>query len=215
MSSNLTLITHINLNRYIDRAPCFASINTQTDKNFNHKVIYLDCKSNDDFIRKRHKSIKSCYGFFAFVDDDDFIRDDTVCWLNKAISKYPDAGMVYSNERHQMGEYGIIDAKASNEYEGLLWSATRLHHICAINSKYITDKSLELALKAQCGIEWCMKAEAALQYGAVYINEYLYTYCYHDLMLSHTVQDKFKNSKEIFIPEFKKWQKFFGQIPTL
>lgn len=205
----LTVVTHVNRNRNIDISRCIDSIDDSLCGDARHLII----SNYSDFLKARHEAVFKKEGFIAFIDDDDFIERDCIKFLNDAINKNTRAGIIFSNEKRYYSEYDIISEKAGSCYEDLLFSASKIHHICAINSEYITKKSIELALQANCGIEWCMKAEAGLAHGAVHINEFLYNYVQHKNQLSCSVGHHFKNCKKIFLPQFAKWQKHFGEIP--
>jgi len=210
----LTIITHCNVNRDIDRSKCFDSIERALgllDCDWN--ILPLDCKTHNDFLIARHESVTSRKGFIAFVDDDDWIEPDAIRLLLGAIEQNPNTGIVYSDEGIAHDNCDIICSKAGTEYGDMLYGAGRMHHICAINSEHVTSTSLHIALKAGCGIEWAMKAQAELTAGAVYIPKKLYNYRIHNDRITNQVSKNFNLCHDIFIPQFKQWQKYHGTIP--
>lgn len=216
----LFIVTHVNVNREVDRSRCFRSVEkAMVGLDVEWNIIRLDCKSHEEFLTERHKSIENRQGFVVFVDDDDWLEPIAIYDLLRAIEKNHNVGIVYTDENHAFINDGIIAnkilSKAGSCYEDLFYSASRIHHLCAINSAYITQESLILALSSGCGIEWAMKAEAALQHGAMYIPKPHYNYLIHNDRVTSKVNVNFNRCKEIFLPKFTEWQKYFGKIPVL
>lgn len=210
----LTIITHVNPNRTIDNKRCFESVRNGLANTARHVVLECDAKDYRDFLIARYQSLK--FGeWVAFVDDDDYINPLAIQLFEYCINLYPHSGIIYTNEIIE-DDHGRTIRHAGETYESLFESASSIHHMCAIRTNAVSSQSLNLALHAGCGIEWAMKAEASLKYGAIHIPEPLYT-----TVRRHNERNvcnhgyKYHDNHHLFINKFKEWQHFTGTIPKM
>lgn len=207
----ITVITHHNPNRNVDINRCVQSVNAALQHGDKHIFIECDAKIHTEFLQARFDSLK-LGDYVCFVDDDDYIPENVLAIARQCIIENPDVGLYFTRECRVIGN-DIIQCKAGENYENLISGPTSMHHLCVFNTKYITIECLDIAIKAQCGIEWVIKCWLALQYGAIHIPIDGYFYCLHKHQLSGKMARKFFDNRSFFKGVFAGWQKYYGQIP--
>lgn len=207
----ITVITHHKPRESISVKRCVQSVSDALQEGDCHYFLELDGSEYYNFANERFSAMK--YGdYVCFVDDDDHIPSNVLSIARDCILKNPNYGIYYTRECKVIGN-DIIPCKAGDKYENLIISPTSIHHLCIFNTKYITNDCLDVALKAQCGIEWAMKAYLGLTHGAMHIPIDGYYYCLHKDQLSHKMTKNFFDNHNFFKGAFAGWQKHYGQIP--
>lgn len=180
----LTLVTHTKTVWARDITRCVKSVEKAIDglTEVKHLVIPDRRTSTgfESFARLRYTA-KDLDQYIAFIDDDDYISEDSIKTLLKYLKQRPELGIVYSSEITLTDETFSNNASeiAHYTYESIIEKQPT--NLCIINTKYITDRSLELSIKHKLRIENVMKLEAALEGGALYVqvNGYFHTVDHH------------------------------------
>lgn len=211
-SKMLHVITHVNSNRNIDRTRCLGSIQANLTTQVRHHMIPLRCNTHQEFLVERYRAL-SLGDLVCFVDDDDFLESSSVFQLIiDAFNTFPNIGCVYTDEYRYHSQSTIIHSKSGSTYESVFDSAQRIHHLVAYRSACVNKESLNIALKAGCGLEWAMTAQSMLTHGAVYIPIPAYNWVLHSQQITNLVNHNFKNIKPLFHDQFKQWQRNFGNV---
>ena len=213
MNLGLTVVTHTvpTINRDISRS--LESISMALPDNSRHIIIEHD-GCFDTFLIARYDALK-LDDIVIFVDDDDYISPESLRLCKDALSNN-DVGIAFTNEIkvmengiHRRSVCPIMHSDICNHPE-------TIHHMVAYRTKYINKRSLELALKYECGIEWTTKVDAALTAGAIFIPHDGYYWIQHTLQTHRTpeIQKKFKKNLSLMSDEMKGWVKQDSEILT-
>ncbi len=141
----------------------------------------------------------------VFVDDDDYISKESLSLCVAAMADN-DVGLAYTRERVLRNDgFHCLNYLCRN-YEDIYRSPSAIHHMAAVRSSAVTERSLALAAKWGCGIEWIMKAEAALTQGAIHIPHTGYFYVQHPGQVSHVVGKQFTKAIKPIGDAFRSWR---------
>jgi len=213
MSLSLTVVTHTNSRHPRDASACLASVQAALIERCRHVVIPLDTDL-DGFIAARYAAMQ-LDEVVAFVDDDDTIAPDALR-LCLAALEGNSLGVAFTDCMVQCADGIARQGLACPTYNELLRYPAAMHHLVAVRSEYVTARSLALAQQHGCGIEWIMKAEAALTQGAVHIPYIGYYYVKHpqqqQLSGQAEVRQRFVKAVKPIGTELKAWARFEGAI---
>lgn len=173
MPLSLTVVTHSNVNYQRDTSRCIASVRAALTGACKHVVIPL-VTDNNGFMQARYDALK-LGDVIAFVDDDDTITPDALALCLDALNKYP-VGVAFTDCTIVCADGQERRAAPCQGYGDIASRPSALHHLVAIRTSAVTPRALALAQQYGCGIEWIMKAEAALTQGAVHIPKVGYHY---------------------------------------
>jgi len=212
MTLGLTVVTHTNikLNRNISR--CVQSVKNALPENGKHIVIG---HSGDyiQFLKDRHNAM-SLDDVIVFVDDDDYISEDSLKICMDALVAN-DVGIAFTYEIKVMKDGSQKRSSRPFLHSEICKGPEIVHHMVAYRTKYISERSLNLALEYNCGIEWTMRTDAALAGGAVFVPIDGYYWVQHDTQ-SHKIKDlqnTFRNSIFWMSQEMKTWGNVDKEIP--
>lgn len=208
----ITVVTHHNPHRDIDVTRCIQSVNAALQPGDKHIFIECDGKNYADFAKARFDALK-LGDYVCFVDDDDYISIDALSIARRCIIDNPNVGLYFTRESKDF-RGDIIQCKAGDSYECLVKSATAIHHLSIFNTKYLNKECLDVAIQAECGIEWALRCWMALQHGAIHIPIEGYFHVLHDQQISLLMPKYYRQSFSFFKGVFAGWQKHYGQIPT-
>jgi hypothetical protein len=211
--TSLTVVTHTCGVWNRDLTRCLASVNEALPKNAKHLVIELDARY-ENFQEARFEAIK-LDEFIVFVDDDDYISKDSLQLCLQALED-TGAGLAFTDEvlvgidgREQHHNCGSIN------YDMIRCSPQVIHHMAMMRTSAMSSRSIELARKYKCGIEWIMKADAASK-GAIHVPIDGYFWVQHLNQHSRTPvwQTAFRNNLRLIGKELSNWNTLAGKIPS-
>lgn len=208
----LTVVTHTNVRYARDISRCVASVKAALTPECSHVVIELDV-DYDGFVEARYKALKLGEAI-AFVDDDDYITPDALRLCLQALNQ-GDPGLVFTKELSHFPDKSTSLGLQCPDYRTISSSPSAIHHLAAIRTEAVTDRSLDLAKKHGCGIEWVMKAEAAIFHGAVHIPKIGYHYVRHPGQTTCQVVDLHRKGIKPIAEELRAWRGHTGLIPIL
>ena len=212
MSLGLTVVTHTTNRRRSDINRCTESIKNALPINAKHVIIECN-ECFDTFLFCRYNALK-LDDVVIFVDDDDYISKDSLRLCMDALNAN-DVGIAFTyeikvmtNGNHWRNTPPINHSEICNHPE-------TIHHMVAYRTKYISERSLNLALKYGVGIEWTMSVCAALSAGAIFVPVDGYYWVQHNAQFHKdpNIQEKFKNSLLQMSEEMKSWIKIDSAIP--
>lgn len=163
----LTVVTHTNPKKTRDISKCLESVKAALPENARHEVIELATATAIEYAQARHKTML-LDDIVVFVDDDDYIAPDSLWMCLEAINK-TDAGLAFTNEVIVAPDLTERIVSHSTKYELIGITTQIIHHMAMFRTKCVTSKSLDLAVKFECGIEWAMRSQAAFAQGAVHV----------------------------------------------
>ncbi len=211
----LTVVTHTMKSWNRDLSKCIQSVKDALPSNSKHVIIELDDGLDyAGFQELRFEALK-LGEVIVFVDDDDYISKDSLTLCMQALNSVK-AGIAFTDEV-RMGDKGIEKVnKYSATYDMISIHPQVIHHMTAIRTCAVTDRAIKLAQKHECGIEWIMKAEAALTMGAIYVPINGYYWVQHDAQYSKSteLQEKYRSSMTQIGIELRTWGNKTGDIPT-
>lgn len=164
MTKALTVVTHTQGNRPELLERCKASVAAALPPGAEHIVI--PCHENWGEARLAAMRMNE---FVTFVDDDDTIHPMTLKYCLDAIQTH-DAGLACTNEA-TVDINGTImhEHKKAKFYGAIPVSPRTVHQLCLIRTKWVDPRALDLHNKYGMGVDWFIKASAALQGNAVHV----------------------------------------------
>lgn len=152
-------------------AQCQAAVEAVKTHEMEHKILVTPVF--EEWARSKFREVLDS-DFTAFVDDDDEVLDA----LPEAfeVMKANDVGIVCAPEIIAYPRGHTINTSFNKSYEGVRECPLELHHLCIINPKYV-DKDVLAILEKRTdlvGVDWMIKASAALNGGAITLNRYGY-----------------------------------------
>jgi hypothetical protein len=129
-----------------------------------HHVI----EQREGFEQARWDAFQSAE-FVALVDDDDEVCNDALNLCMAAILE-TGAGVAFTDQAvvDEQGETLRTDS-GELRYRDVARSPQSIHHLAIVRRSAISDEALTAARQAGTGIEWMVKANAALRHGAVHV----------------------------------------------
>jgi glycosyltransferase involved in cell wall biosynthesis len=215
MRLGMTVVTHTCPKWGRDISRCVNSVNAALPANAKHVVLEIG-DDPADFIEQRYRAL-SFDDVIVFVDDDDYISQDSLSLCLDALEE-SGAGIAFTSEI--IVHPGGIEThrhRDNIQYDLISQSPIVIHHMTAIRSSAVSDRSINLARKHAVGTEWIMKSEAALFHGAIHVPTLGYYWCHHDNQYhkSYEINIKYIEKRELISNEIKKWGGFHhGVIPT-
>jgi hypothetical protein len=140
----------------------------------------LDCKDFKVFERMKWEA-RLLGEHVCFVDDDDLVINDSIRKCMSAFDADPTLGCVFTNQEliDQEGNH-LPDLEGMEQdkvytYQEAAYSAQTIHHLAIVRSDAIDTRAYGVTEALEnIGIEWLMKATAALDHRAVHIPMYGY-----------------------------------------
>jgi glycosyltransferase involved in cell wall biosynthesis len=213
MSLGLTVVTHTNIQKNRDIRRCIESVRKALPKGAKHIVMELE-GSYDDFIVARYEAMK-LDDVVIFVDDDDYISEDSL-WMCMDALNANDVGIAFTREIKVM-EDGSHKPRYRATHLGQISNHPEIiHHMVAYRTKYVTERSFNLAMKYKCGTEWTTKVDAAYTAGAIFVPMDGYYWVQHTEQTHKIsdIQDRFKNNFVFMREEMKTWIHKDKEIPV-
>lgn len=214
MSLSLTVVTHTDPRRARDLGPCLASVQAALTPACRHVVIPLAAETEDAFFAARYAALQ-LGEVVAFVDDDDTISPDALRLCLEALADNT-LGVAFTDCMIVCTDGVARRAPPCRDYQAICRSPSALHHLAAIRTAYVSDRCLRLARQYQCGIEWLMKAEAALSQGAVRIPHIGYYYVNHPQQQQRTgnpaIRQRYSEAIKPLGEVLAGWARWQGEI---
>ena len=208
--SKLTVITHTWTSQNRDISRSVESIQRALPKGASHKII--PCEG--DIVEARWRAL--CENeVIAFVDDDDWISEDslTKCMLALEASG---AGLAFTDEVHVEADGSVCKRNdGKRDYGYMTITPMSVHHLCLIRTECVHPEAKILADQYGLAVEWLMKAYAGLKYGAIHVPIDGYYWFQNPNGHSRTPEWKvhFMKTVPLLRPHLQKWQRFKGTIP--
>lgn len=209
----LTVVTHTMKSWGRDISKCIDSVAAAMPVGGKHVIIDLDDHPHD-YQEERYKALQ-LDEYVAFVDDDDYISKDSLRLCLEAI-KATDSGIAFTDEVViNIDGSRTLNSRRIN-YNMLPLHPQIVHHLTMIRTSAVSTKPIELALKHNCGIEWMMKADAALHHGAIHVPIEGYFWVQHAKQWHKNAdwQNNFIRNTRILGNEIRTWGNKTGAIPV-
>lgn len=117
---------------------------------------------------ERFDALRS-YPYVGFVDDDDLVHRDAINACVEALET-TGAGIAFtSQEVIDIEGLPIEITPPAQRYFEVAMHPQPLHHFALLRRSAVDDSVLASAIEFGIGIDWLMKAYAALKYGAVHV----------------------------------------------
>ena len=161
----LTVVTHIHPDWNRDITRCVDSVKAALPSGCKHEII--ECKDN---LQQARYDAMSMDDIIVFVDDDDYIAEQSLELVLQGHNMCENA-VVFTNEvlvRSNGVHMPVVKQRLT--YPLMTAHPRVVHHLSAIKSRYVTEKSLNTALSCGFGIEWAIKCEAAFNAGAMHVD---------------------------------------------
>lgn len=143
------------------------------------KAVHIITNCTGNYALDRIRSIEKVRtDFFAFVDDDDTLESDCDQIISAALKQHSDKGVIISDE-NIMSADGKTKKHFSvrKSYLSAAMSPRNMHHLCLMRVDAIDiDGALEIHSEFGIGIDWCLKASAALRAKAIHVPRPLYNW---------------------------------------
>lgn len=176
----LTVVTLTRNERPELLARCKESVRAAMPPGGTHCVI--ECL--DDFANARFAA-SQLDEFVAFVDDDDTIHPESLRLCLSAL-RSTGVGLAVTNEIMVDIQGKMIQHfRGEKRYGAISVHPRTVHHLCMFRSGAVDRKALDLDSQFGIGIDWFIKASAALQYGAVHVPIDGYSWTQHEHTMTH------------------------------
>lgn len=187
MTHQLTVVTHTRGNRSEFLRQCCASVEASLPKGAQHLVIKLPAQDNLGLFLKARLAALSLGDIVAFVDDDDYLVDDSLSVAYEAIVTY-NAGLSFTGERLIDVEGNTLcesDVRGPKFTSMLACHPGMAHHLCLIRTSCVSLDCWRRTRDYGFALEWVMKSSAALSSsGAVFVPRVGYCWRQHKASLS-------------------------------
>lgn len=210
---NLAVVTHTNRAWGRDLSRVTESVRAALPENSRHEIVELD-HGFDNFIEARHAAM-SLGDIVVFVDDDDYIAPNSL-HLVKAAIESSDAGVAYTREVTVRANGEHIAGRPSLDYGMIHIHPQIIHHMSAINTKYVSERSYNASVQHRCGIEWSIKTDAIGRAGAIHVPIDGYYWVQHKEQHHRMpeVQTAYTTGMRAMRQTISSWIKQTGVIPT-
>ncbi len=165
-----------------------------------------------DYSIERFEALRS-YPYVGFVDDDDRVHPRAIMACAEALET-TGAGIAFTIERvvNTDGvELGF--SPPARDYFSVAMHPRPLHHFALIRRSAVDDEVLELACKHGVGIDWLMKACAALKHGAVHVPIVGYDWRQHPKQDSIDTAARFNCAQPALREKTLSWMRGNSRIP--
>ncbi len=187
MAHQLTVVTHTRGDRPELLRQCCASVEAQLPAGAQHKVIKLDTEGDISVFMKARLSAMSLGDIVAFVDDDDYLIEDSLTLAYRAITE-TNAGLSFTGER-------LVDALGAPLYDSdirgpkfasmIACHPAIAHHLCLIRTSCVSLDCWTRFNDYGPALEWMLRGSAALSSsGAVFVPKVGYCWRQHSESLS-------------------------------
>lgn len=151
-----------------------ASVRASLPRGARH--VELECPDYSHLERLRYESL-SLADWVVWVDADDVVPNDAIrrCW---EVARVAEEGCVFTDEEYVNwdGEHLGGNLGRTVSYRDLTTTPQAIHHLCMFRTADVDPKAWDVCRTLGCGygIEWMVKATAALRGGAVHVPGYGY-----------------------------------------
>lgn len=207
---SLTVVTHTNPDSGRDISKCIQSVEAAMPRTGAHYV--LECRGNLQEARWKAAMMDE---FVCFVDDDDYISQDSLSRCVEALNA-TGAGMAFTNEVLVDGNGKVLSRNDGiKNYDMIPLTPMIIHHMSVVRRSALSQECYDIAVEHGCGIEWLMKAHAALKYGAVHVPIDGYFWVQHGAAHHMTPewQSAFLTNTQLLTPRIRQWLTVNGPIP--
>lgn len=163
----LTVITHTRRQNVPQLERAVRSIEAALPPGAEHRIIEA---STYDIWRTRRWTDLITSEYTAIVDDDDEIHPDALRLCYQAIQQHQ-VGVVFTDEVEVSATGQMRNAiTGQRNYKDCIDNPRSIHHLCVFRSECI-DHDMDSALRQTkgIGVDWMIKASAALTGGALHI----------------------------------------------
>lgn len=179
--------------------------------------LIVQSASPEEYGRDRVRQIRMAETeYVAFLDDDDTLEPAALDYCRDAILQYPDAGVFVTNENLMSFDGSTKRPNVSQKtYLAAAFTPRNMHHLCVMRKSAI-DLEGALALHEQFGrgIDWCLKASAAMTHGAVHVPRVLYNWRKNDGVSAANSRWWAQNMPAVSEQIIKRWSIRPGEVAT-
>lgn len=213
-SPKLTVITHtLGTSKWMNR--CVESVEKylpSCSEAAVHQVIPLT--EQDDFLQARWDAFQLSE-YVTLVDDDDEVDNDSIRMCLAALET-SGAGVAFTNQTviDEHNEILRIDNREL-KYSTVARSPQSIHHLAVVRRSAIDPELLDIAKEIGTGIEWLIKANAALRRGAIHVPIQGYKWRRHNSQHSLRDHRNFTENMGKLQKVTHSWlnKEYFGYIP--
>lgn len=166
---------------------CKDSVASQLPKNSKHEIIH--CTGKEEIPALRWNATKLSE-YICFVDNDDFVMNDSLNLCLNALEDNPTAGIAFTNERYIDIEGNTLPSLHKDDkrvtYKDLTKSPQHAHHLVMIRTQFVPQYCRKILRDMDCLItsDWVIRSSCALVTSAVHIPVEGYAWRKHEESLS-------------------------------
>lgn len=162
---------------------CAQSVATALPEGGRHVIA----DGRGEFQRTRFDSTVGLGGYVAWVDDDDLVCNDALGLCAKALDE-SGAGIAFTFESGWFSDGSMLATDyREKSLRDVAMHPQAIHHLAMVNTACLDPVVLAEAQRIGTGIDWLMRAYAALKHGAVQVPVIGYQWRQHDEQESRTV----------------------------
>lgn len=168
------IVTHTRGNaRWI--AECEVSVRAALIPEARHEIRVM----RDDYTSERWRALQD-FEFCGFVDDDDTVHADAVRLCHRALIE-SGAGVAFTAQA-EISELGvhIRNTPPAQRYFDVAMTPQAIHHFALIRRDAVGIEAFNTGRELGIGIDWLMKANAALRHGAIFVPMVGYSWRKHE-----------------------------------
>jgi hypothetical protein len=142
---------------------CINSVQADLPEDARHAIIYCD-----DFESSRLAALNLAE-YIAFVDDDDLVYPGALRLCLQALEA-TGAGVAFTDQEviDASGKTTHVDTRKVSKMH-IVSSPMAIHHLAVIRTSAVSAEVHDISKKLGVGVDWMIKASAALQHGAVHV----------------------------------------------
>lgn len=193
--------------RWIER--CSASVREALPIGSEHVILEM----RGDYTRERF-DVLHMFPFIGFVDDDDIVRPGAISACMKALCE-TGAGVAFTSQV-LVDEHGHeLSVTPPGRFSlDVAMTPQAIHHFALIRTSAVGVEALDAALDAGIGIDWMIKANAALRHGAVHVPMIGYEWRQHEGQDSRERDEQFSKAMPKLRKHTMSWMKGIQRIPV-
>ena len=210
----LTVVTHVDPRAPRNMERCRDTVSDALPRGAQHRIIECAAESHLDYASARFQALQLDQ-YVVFVDDDDYISIDSLEICSAAIQS-SQAGLAFTNEVIVRPTGQIDRVSHAVSYEEIGVSVQKIHHMAMFRSQAVSERAFRAGVYHCCGIDWAMRAEAALLHDAVHvpIDAYFWVHHEHQHHKSPKVLDAARQNIPKLGLEIRSWSDRTGPVPV-
>lgn len=177
---------------------------------FKHRVATASADFQADRWRLAHSA-----EYVAWLDDDDRLVPGGLEACVTALEADSSIGVAFTHEA-RIDEHGVrvAEDRRARTYRDVAMHPRELHHLAVVRRAALDPALFDYAQRIGCGVDWLMRASAALRWGAIQVPIVGYEWRDHLDSLTRRVEDAsiYEHAMPLLRTVTRKWMHYDAPI---